>query len=83
MSVFLLQIPTNLTVVIIQISKPNGCYGLGPIFPKSTTPRVFKTDIGEFADFHPSETLDQTQFLDVILQNKVKSFNNQYKNFII
>ena len=69
MSVFLLQIPTNLTVVIIQISKPNGCYGLGPIFPKSTTPRVFKIDIGEFTDFYPRETLDQKYFFEVILLN--------------
>ena len=70
------------TVVEIGISKPNGCQVLGPIFLESTTPRVFKTDIGEFADFHPSETLDQNQFLGVILQNKVKIFNNKLENFI-
>ena len=43
------------TVVEIGISKPNGCQVFGPIFLESTTPRVFKTDIKEFADFH--ETL--------------------------
>ena len=52
------------------------------IFPKSTTHRVFKTDIGEFTDFHPSEKLDQNQFLEVTLQNKVKIFNGKSKNFI-
>ena len=45
------------TVVEIGISKPNGCQVFGPIFLESTTPRVFKTDIKEFADFHPRETL--------------------------
>ena len=70
------------TVVEIGISKPNGCQVLGPIFLESTTPGVFKTDIREFADFHPSETLDQNQFLGVILLNKVKIFNNKLENFI-
>ena len=48
-------------MVEIGISKPNGCQVLGPIFLESTTPGVFKTDIREIADFHPSETLDQNQ----------------------
>ena len=39
------------------------------IFTESTTPRMFKIEIGEFAVFHPSETLDQNQLLEVILQN--------------
>ena len=72
----------NYTVVRIWINKLNGCISLGPIFPKITTPRVFKTDIWEFADFHPSETLDQNQFLGVILLNKVKIFNNKLENFM-
>ena len=70
------------TVVEIGISKPNGCQVLGPIFLESTTLGVFKTDNSEFADFHPSETLDQNQFLKVILVNKVKIFNKKSKNFI-
>ena len=69
-------------MVEIGISKPNGCQVLGPTILESTTPRVFKTDVSEFADFHPSETLDQNQFLEVILQNKVKIYNNKSKNFI-
>ena len=69
-------------MVEIQISKPDGCQVLGPIFLESTTPGVFKTDISEFADFHPSETLDQNQFLEVILVNKVKIFNNKSKILI-
>ena len=57
-------------MVEIGISKAKGCQVLGPIFLESTTPGVFKTDIREFADFHPSET-----FLEVILLNKVKTFD--------
>ena len=72
----------SITVVEIRISKPNGCQVLGPIFLESTMPGVFKTDIREFADFHPSETLDQNQFLEVILLNKVKSFKNKSNFFI-
>ena len=71
-----------ITVVEIGISKPNGCQVLGPIFLEITTPRVFKADIREFADFHPSETLDQNQFLGVILLNKGKTFNKKLENFI-
>ena len=71
-----------LTVVEIQISKPNGCQVLGPIFLEGTTLGVFKTDISEFADFHPSETLDKNQFFEVILINKVKILNNKSKSFI-
>ena len=37
------------TVVEIGISKPNGCQVLGHIFFESTTSRVFKTDVKEFA----------------------------------
>ena len=70
------------TVVEIGISKPNGCQVLGPMFLESTTPGVFKTDVREFADFHPSETLDQNQFLEVILLYKVKIFTNKSKIFI-
>ena len=70
------------TVVEIGISKPNGCQVLGPIFLESTTPEVFKTNIREFVDFHPSETLDQNQFLEVIFLNKVKIFNNKSKKFM-
>ena len=69
------------TVVEIGISKPNGCQVLGPIFLESSTNGVFKTDIREILDFHPSETLDQNQFLEVILVNKVNIFNNKSKNF--
>ena len=69
-------------VVEIGIIKPNECQVLGPIFLESTTPVVFKTDIREFADFHPSETLDQNQFLEVILLDKVKIYNNKSKFFI-
>ena len=43
---------------------------------------MFKTDTREFADFHPSETLDQNQFLEVILLNKVKIFNGKSKHFV-
>ena len=74
--------PILYTVVDIGISKPNECQVLGPIFLESTTPGVFKTDIREFADFHPSETLYQNQFLEVILLNKVKIFNNKSKKSI-
>ena len=49
----------TLTVVESGISKPNGCQVLGPIFLEITTPRVFKTDIREFADFHPSAQWDK------------------------
>ena len=69
-------------MVEIGISKLNGCQVLGPIFLESTTPRVFKNDIREIADFHPSETLDQNQFWEVILLHKVKIFNNKSKIFI-
>ena len=69
------------TVVEIGISKPNGCQVLGPLFLESATPGVFKNDIREIADFHPSETLDQKQFLKVILLSKVKIFN--YKSKIL
>ena len=70
------------TVVETGISKPNGCQVLGPIFLEITTPRVFKNDIRENADFHPSETLDQNQFWEVILLYKVKIFNKKSKIFI-
>ena len=69
------------TMIEIRMSKPNGCQVLGPIFFESTTPGVFKTDIREFVHFHSSETLDQKQFLEVILVNKVNIFNNKSKNF--
>ena len=69
------------TVVEIGISKPNGCQVLELVFLESTTPGVFKTDIREFADFHPSEKLDQNQFLVVIFLNKVKIFDNKSKKF--
>ena len=45
-------------------------------------PRVFITDVREFADFHPSETLHQNQFLKVILLSKVKIFNRKSNYFI-
>ena len=69
-------------MVEIRNSIPNGCQVLGPIFLESTIPVVFKTDIREFADFHPSETLDQNKFLEVILLDKVKIYNNKSKFFI-
>ena len=59
-------------MVEIGISKPNGCQVLGPIFLEITTSWVFQTDVREFEAFHPSETLDQNQFLEVILLNKIK-----------
>ena len=40
------------------------------------------TDIREFADFHPSETLDPNHFLEVILLSKVKLFYRKSKFFI-
>ena len=64
-------------LVRIRISKPNGCQVFGPIFSKSTISRVFKNRIGDFADFHPSETLDQKHFLDVTLLNKVEILDNK------
>ena len=73
---------TYTTVVEIQIIKPNGCQVLGPIFLESTTPGVFKNYIREIAEFHPSETLDQNQFLEAILQNKVKFVKNKSTNFV-
>ena len=45
-------------------------------------PMVFKTNIGEFADFHPSETFDQNQLLEMIFQIKLKILNRKSKNFI-
>ena len=69
-------------MVEIGISKPNGCQVLGHIFFESTTSRVFKTDVKEFADFHPSEALDQNQFLEVILLYEVKIFDTKSKDFI-
>ena len=61
-----------ITVVEIGISKTNGYQVLGPIFLESTIPGVFQTDFREFADFHPSEKLDQNQFLEVIFTSWVK-----------
>ena len=44
--------------------------------------KVLALGIREFTDFYPSETLDQNQFLEVILLHKVKIFNNKSKNFL-
>ena len=69
-------------MVEIGISKSNECQVLGPIFLESTTPWLFKNDIWEIVDFHPSETLDQNKFFEATLLHEVKIFNSKSKNFI-